>query len=208
MKKLIIIGDFPYYEEVLNIFENSNQCNEYSFEKFVRVTEFDEVGSVEVFPGVFMPELPIGKDNYISIALDDIELKAKVIRYLRSIDSHFVTLVAKNALIFKDVEIGEGCIIGPNVVISFNSKLKNFVHLQNNITIGNNVTISDYCHINANVFIGQNSSVGESVTIHAGCICIPNIVIGKNAVLGIGSVNLRNVKSGVTMFGNPAIEIL
>ena len=41
----------------------------------------------------------------------------------------------------------------------------------------------------------------------SGVLIVPGRVIGDDATLGIGSVIIRNVAAGVTMFGNPAKKI-
>jgi acetyltransferase-like isoleucine patch superfamily enzyme len=47
-----------------------------------------------------------------------------------------------------------------------------------------------------NVFFGTHASV------------IPNKIIEQGAIVGAGSVVIRNVKQGASVFGNPAKKII
>ncbi|MBO4779155.1 MAG: transferase, partial [Selenomonadaceae bacterium] len=48
--------------------------------------------------------------------------------------------------------------------------------------------------------------IGAEVFIGSGAILLPKATVGDCATIGAGSVVLKKVRAGSTVFGNPAIE--
>lgn len=102
------------------------------------------------------------------------------------------------------LKMGQGCIfetqvgIGPDVVIG------DFVFVLSKSIIGYDVCIGEYSTIGSFVFVGGGVQIGENVTIHPHATILPGVKVGDNAIIGAGSVIIRDVAPGVTMFGNPA----
>jgi acetyltransferase EpsM len=57
--------------------------------------------------------------------------------------------------------------------------------------------------INSGAFIGGNVKIAHNVTLHTKAIIAPRCSVGAWTVIGAGSVVLRDVQEGVTVFGNP-----
>lgn len=107
--------------------------------------------------------------------------------------------------------IGENCDIGSNVsidrgtfedtVIGNNVKIDNLVHIAHNVKIGDGTmivagsVISGSANIGAGVWVGPNATVSNKIQI------------GDYAHVSLGSVVLRDVKTGQRVFGNPARPI-
>jgi serine acetyltransferase len=51
------------------------------------------------------------------------------------------------------------------------------------------------------------SVIADEATIYVRSTILDRIKIGQGATVGAGSVVLRNVKEGVSVFGNPAKKI-
>jgi acetyltransferase-like isoleucine patch superfamily enzyme len=56
----------------------------------------------------------------------------------------------------------------------------------------------------ASVEIGGHVNLGKSVFVGSKATVIPTIKIEDFAVIGAGSVVVKKVKKGTTVFGNPA----
>ena len=52
------------------------------------------------------------------------------------------------------------------------------------------------------------SKIGECVTLHTTSFVIPGGIVGDNATVGAGSVTMRKVKAGTTVFGIPAKPVV
>jgi acetyltransferase-like isoleucine patch superfamily enzyme len=55
--------------------------------------------------------------------------------------------------------------------------------------------------------INGDVTIGDKCLIGAGAIIRPGKQIANYSVVGIGSVVIRNVNEGATVFGNPAQKI-
>jgi len=73
--------------------------------------------------------------------------------------------------------------------------------------MGHDVSIGDFCKINSFTFIAGSSVIGNQCVLNAGARLIQSTQIEDNAVVGMGSVVLRKVKKGTTVFGNPARRV-
>lgn len=108
-------------------------------------------------------------------------------------------------------------IIGNNVMIGSNSTIDratiDATIIEDNVKIDNLVQIAHNCHIGKNsliiggAMIGGGVRIGESSWISPNVTILQQVKIGSHCKVGIGSVVLRNVKDGMTVFGNPAKKI-
>ena len=110
-----------------------------------------------------------------------------------------------------EIVIGNNVMIGSNstidratidaTIIGDNVKIDNLVQIAHNCIIGKNSLIIGGAMIGGGVSIGESSWIAPNVTI------LQQVKIGSHCKVGIGSVVLRNVKDGMTVFGNPAKKI-
>lgn len=98
-------------------------------------------------------------------------------------------IVAPMAVLSSDLSLGRGSYVGPHTSCSHDNKIGSWCQISGGTSLGGAVTLEDGC------FIGLNATI------------IPGITIGSGAFVGAGSVVLRNVKSNVKVFGNPAVPI-
>lgn len=73
--------------------------------------------------------------------------------------------------------------------------------------ISHDVTVGDFSSLRARVEIGGNVTLGKSVFIGSKATIIPKIKKEDTSIIGAGSVVVKKVKTGTTVFGNPAKEI-
>ena len=150
---------------------------------------------------------PFEKNDRCLIGVADVEWREKIFNELNS-KVFFMPFIAHNAVIGKFNKVSEGCIICPNCVVSTNVKLGKACLLNVGTQIGHDVEMGDYCSLMANVDLGGFVKLGKKVFIGSKAAIIPHRKIASNVRVGAGSVVIRNVKKeGVTIFGNPALEI-
>jgi serine acetyltransferase len=72
--------------------------------------------------------------------------------------------------------------------------------------VGESAVIGDYCTITgfANIASGK---LGKRVFVGSHAVVLKSATVGDDAVVGAGSIVVRNVKAGTTVFGNPAKRI-
>jgi len=120
----------------------------------------------------------------------------------------FINLIHPTAVISPSVKLGKGVGIKAYCVLASDVSIGDFTFLQSSVIMGHDVQIGEYCQINSFAFFAGYCKVGNLTSINAGAKLIQNTIVGDEAVVGMGSIVIRKVKSGTTVFGNPAKKIL
>jgi len=119
------------------------------------------------------------------------------------------SIVAPNALVMDDVQIGEGAIIAPFVTLTANIRIGRYFHanlysyVEHDCVIGDFVTFGPGVHCNGNVVIEDHAYLGAGCVLRQGRPDAP-LLIGRHAVVGMGAVVTKDVAPGTTVAGNPA----
>ncbi len=125
----------------------------------------------------------------------------------------FFSARAANTVVMDEVEVGEGAILSPFVVLTSNIRIGRHFHanlssyVEHDCIIGDFVTFAPGAKCNGNVVIGDHAYIGAGAVIRQGRPGVP-LTIGKGAVIGMGAVVTRDVPAGVTVVGNPARPLL
>ena len=100
--------------------------------------------------------------------------------------------IGNGCIIQEGVTLGPGCVIGDHCII--------YAHA----TIGHESLLADTIFVANNAVVGARSSVGRGVFIGLNAVIFPAQAVGSWSTIGAGSVALKSVDQGVTVFGNPA----
>jgi len=98
-----------------------------------------------------------------------------------------LTTIQKGVL--KDTVIGKGSKIGPKC------------------NIGHGAHIGEHCLITGMNFIGGSAVLGNRVYVAPHSTIKNGVKVGDDAFIGIGSLVLRDVPSGATVVGRPAVHL-
>lgn len=209
MRNLYIIGARGCGREVYNFFlkcKNSLvdvECVGFLDDKSNALDNFEGYPPIISSVEDYIPQ----KNDVFICALGD----PKWVKYYTTIveqkGGKFISLISPGASIGSNTKIGDGCIVPGWTVISCDVKIGRHVYFGVFSDIGHDVVIGDCCHLGSYTFIGGGACVGDSVTCHPRVNILPHIVIGDNSVLGAGSVVIRKVSTGTTVFGVPAKKI-
>lgn len=206
MKNLYIIGARGFGREVYNLFlecKNSLQdvdCKGFLDNNSSALDGFDNyppiISSVEDY--ILQPDdvfiCALGDPKWIKYYTEIIEKKG----------GKFISLISPGAYVSKNVIIGDGCIVAGWTCISCDITIGKHCSIGVFSNLGHDVVVGDCCHLGSYTFIGGHVNIGDRVTIHPRVNVIPNKKIESDSILGAGSVVIRNVKRGITVFGNPA----
>ena len=141
------------------------------------------------------------------VAILDPTTKKRIVESLVHKGSNFYTLIHPSAIIGRNVSVGKGCVICPGCILTCDITLGDFVFINACSTIGHDTIIKDYTSVNGKVEITGNVNVGKECFFGVGAKVIPERLIGDGSRVGAGSIVIKNVPPGSTVFGNPAKSI-
>lgn len=136
------------------------------------------------------------------ISIADPQLKAKLVNRFPH-NQQFVNLVANSVKIHATAQLGIGCILGFDVVVSCEVKIGNHALINAKSILGHNSIIGDFVSIMYNVSISGNVHIGKGTLIGTGAVILPGIKIGKNCKIGAGAVVTKNIPDYSVVVGVP-----
>jgi acetyltransferase-like isoleucine patch superfamily enzyme len=115
------------------------------------------------------------------------------------------------------VEIQRGAMVGANCKIGSHSFICDGVELADDVFIGHGVVFVNDKHPRAVNAAGKlqgpedwellATKVERGASIGSGAVILGGVTVGAKATVGAGSVVTRDVSPGVTVAGNPAVEL-
>lgn len=209
MKNLIIIGARGFAREVYFLALGSKG---YKTEFVVEGFLDDETEILDSFVG--LPPIIDSVENYhpkkddlFICALGNVHDKMKYSNIILNKGGIFTTLIDTSVSVLPSTNIGRGCIIMRNVILSSNVEIGDFVTVMVQSVIGHDTAVGDWSHLAPYVFLGGSSQIGAKTQLNVRATVLPGLKVGDGAVAGAGSVLIKNVEPGVTVFGNPAKNI-
>jgi sugar O-acyltransferase (sialic acid O-acetyltransferase NeuD family) len=148
------------------------------------------------------------KDTPILVTPDNPLLKKKLVLFYESIGYKITNLISSKALISRYALIGDrGVIIYPNVRVSTNANINNYVRLHYNSFIGHDTVIDSFSNVAPCSVVLGRVTIGRNVYIGANSTILPGVKINDNAVVGAGTVVIGDIPKSEVWAGNPAKKI-
>lgn len=207
LKDIVIIGAGGVGRETALIIEDINNVNkEWNLIGFVddndniqntKINDYDVVGKLDYL-------LNYKKEVYVVCAIANYNVKKSIVNKLKSNKNiRFATLIHPSTILNRTVEVGEGCIIYQNVMVTTNVIIGNHVIVSPKAGIGHDTVVKDYCNLLWNVNISGNVVLKEGVLVGSGATVIQGLEIGEGAILGAGAVVIRDIPMNKVAVGNP-----
>ncbi|WP_272012558.1 DapH/DapD/GlmU-related protein [Nodularia spumigena] len=217
MKKLIgIFGFGGFGREVIPLVEQQVAVSS-QFQASTRIVFVDEVNNVGEVNGYEVMSF----DNFcsdnaqskeITIAVGNCSSRKLIYQRVCNKNIPFLSVTALNSVQLQSVDIGEGSILCPFTTITSNVKIGKcfqaniYSYVAHDCVIGDFVTFAPGVKCNGNVVIEDDVYVGTGAIIKQGKKGNP-IILGKGSKIEAGSYVTKNVESGTTVFGNPAVKM-
>ena len=120
----------------------------------------------------------------------------------------FINLIHQTARLYTNVKLGKGNFIGAYTVIGNDVQIGDFNMIQSYTVIGHDDKIGNWNRIDTHVTCVGGVVVEDHVNIHTSAVISHNVVVESEANVGACSFVIRKVKSGTTVFGNPARKLV
>lgn len=205
-KKIIIVGAGGFGREVFTWIADSR----------ADYPDWDVIGYIDDDKNVlrgFKYDTPIlssiqdykpNPGEFLLMGLGDPKTKEDISRLLEERGSNFSTFIHRTAVIGSNVSLGRGCILCPNALLTCDVNIGDFVTINCFSGAGHDVSIGSFSTLSSHVDITGYAKIGQRVFFGSNATVLPKVQIEDDAVIGAGSVVMRKVKKGTTVFGNPA----
>ena len=203
---IVIIGAGGHGQVVLDILRHDADARLVGFIDDDKTTHNKIIDGVPVLGSVSaLPTLiPRDKLDGAVIAVGDNKVRADLHEKLKAAGLKLKVAVHPDALIARDVGIGEGVVIAAGVVISTGTRIGDNVIINTGAVIDHDNIIEDYSHISPGATLAGKVRVGKYSHVGLGVTIIQDLTIGDNATVGAGAVVLTDIPDNATAVGVPA----
>jgi len=206
-RKIVIVGDGETAELAYEYFthDSPHQVVAFSVERAYAKKE-----SLFGLPVVHFEEIeraydPTEHAAFVAISYTQLNrVRARLFAETKRKGYTCLSYISSRAFVWRNVEIGENCLIlehnvlqyavrvGNNVVLWSGNHVGHQTVIHDNVFVSSHVVISGYCEIGENCFLGVNSCLAN------------NISIGKDCLIGMGSVVNKSTEERKVYVGAPA----
>lgn len=205
MKNLVIIGAGGFAREVYDL---ANYCYGEDLEFTIKGFLSDGISNIENmgYPPVLgkVAEYKVDKNDVFFCGIGSVIDRKKCVELILSKGGTFINLIHPNVVISPSVKLGIGVGIKAYCVLASDAEVGDHSFLQSSVIMGHDVEVGQYCQINSFSFFAGLSKVKDQVFVGAHSKFIQNAIAEELSTVGIGSLVLRKVKKGSTVFGSPA----
>lgn len=157
-------------------------------------------------------EIP-ASERHVVLAIASSEIRERLAERCAADGVLSWSVTAENVVAMDAVQVGEGAILCPFVMLTSNTRIGRHFHanyysyVAHDCVIGDFVTFAPAVRCNGNIVIEDHAYIGTGAIIKQGTPGHP-LVIGRGAVVGMGAVVTKDVAPGTTVVGNPAKPLM
>lgn len=122
----------------------------------------------------------------------------------KSMGYDLISFVSADAMLAKNVRIGENSTIHEGAIVQQFCTLGDNVQILSGANVSHHCTIGDHAFIAGSVTLGGGCHIGDYCFIGMNATILHGLTIAPNVVIGAGSVVTRDIETAGTYVGNPA----
>lgn len=207
MEKLVIYGNRAVALGIYHAFKGRPDYEVVAFTVDRESMQGDRYCDLPVIPfdivrTVFPPET-----HKMFIAVGYVKTnKIRRDRYLTSKEMGYQrpNFISGAAAINPRMPIGDNCVVGSFTGIAVTARIGNNVWIGDGCIIGEDVVIGDHCYISAGVAIAGFSQIGSCCYFGIRSTVRNKVSIGNDCVIGAGALMLEDAQDGSVYMGEPA----
>lgn len=147
------------------------------------------------------------EDLSVAIAIADTSIREKIKLQLTNSKLDFPPLVHPSVAINDSCNVGEGCIICADVVMTVNVTIGSYAIINLKCTLGHDCMLGDFSSLMPAVNVSGNVRLGRGVYVGTGAILLQGVSVGDDSVVGAGAVVNKSFEKAKKIIGVPARAI-
>lgn len=202
---IYIIGASGFGREIESWINQSD-----SFKKQYEIKGYldDNLHALDGFPSDYkvlgkINDFVFREGDMALLTIADPKVKENIVKRLDG-RVKFLSFISEKAIKGKNIEIGEGTIIGPDCILTSNIKIGRYVSIIIGSIVGHDSVVADFSSVMVHIEISGNVHIGKSTFIGSNSTIIPGITIGERSKIGAGSIVISDLPPGSFVYGNPA----
>jgi sugar O-acyltransferase (sialic acid O-acetyltransferase NeuD family) len=147
------------------------------------------------------------QDDRLVLGLTNPTTKKIIVEQLKAKSFALTTFIHNSVITAGDARIGNGSVLCPGTIISVGAIIGSCVTVNVHSTIGHDAVVGSYSSLMSHVDVTGHAVLGDEVYLGSHASVLPRVVVENGATIGAGSVAIRRVPAGTTVFGVPARTI-
>lgn len=149
------------------------------------------------------PELEKGEypDALFLMGVSDPNLKRM---FVERNEDRWATFIHPTATVSRYADVGYGCILAPQTIITGDAKIGDFVFMNTNSTVGHDSIVGEYSTLFPNSEICGDCDIGGDCLFGIGSYVLPKVSMPRGTKVSAGAVVRKSVVQAVTLYGDPA----
>lgn len=140
----------------------------------------------------------------VIVAIGNNAVRLSLVNELLTKKLPLISLCHPTAYISRNVSVGIGSVIMPQVAVNIGSKIGKGCILNTSCSVDHDCIIADGVHLSPGAHLAGGVEVGEATWIGIGASVKQYLSIGSNSTIGAGATVIHHLSSNVTAIGTPA----